>query len=117
MAARTKKQFYLAFSDILEESGMSLRQLEKITKRIDNKGNGISHGHIGLLLKKKRAPTPAVIELLSRSLNINPEYFLEWREHIAQQQALRAVDLLDFDTVMDTLDELVKKKYRELKES
>lgn len=82
----TELPFCEAFSALKSARGVSWRSLQRATKAIDPTGTGLSAGHLCGLGQGLDLPSPAAISLIARALDVEPQYFAEYR--LAEARAL-----------------------------
>ena len=65
------KRFNLAFSEILKEKKVTLRRLAAKTN--------LDYTYFSKLKSRKKSPPIKTIKIIASGLNIDPDYFLEYR--------------------------------------
>jgi transcriptional regulator with XRE-family HTH domain len=99
----TRDPFWQALRCLREERGLSDRALEIQTRRHDPDGKGLGHAYLNRLMqppenrKYSVPPTKANIELIAAALNLDPGYFLEYREIYAREEVLEALRAGGYD--------------------
>lgn len=102
----SRKPFPEALREVMERQGLSFRGLADLTRSVDAKGKGLSHGYIGHLARGVARPTVENMELIARAVGVDPTYFREYREHLAAVEARRLVSKVGLDRVMEALRQL-----------
>ena len=69
----TNKTFSEAFKDILKKKQIKLRSLGQKTS--------LNYSYFSKIIKQKRIPPIDTIENISNALEIDPEFFVEYRIH------------------------------------
>lgn len=82
----TDLSFAEAFSALKELRGVSWRSLQRTTREIDPTGTGLSAGHLCRLGQGLDLPSTAAISLIAQALDVEPQYFAEYR--LAEARAL-----------------------------
>ncbi len=101
--AETLEPFSVALRDLMDLFDISFRQLAKYTGDHRDKPYAVSRLQ-QLAAGAGNPPTPQAIEVIARSLGVDPRYFREYREHVARQAAVQAVRRGGLDAVLDALD-------------
>jgi transcriptional regulator with XRE-family HTH domain len=85
---------YLSFSEALRQL-MDERALSfpRLSKKIDQK---LSVAYIHNLASGKSRPTKENIEVIANGLDIDPSYFKEYREHLANEKIQQNPEMVDF---------------------
>jgi transcriptional regulator with XRE-family HTH domain len=83
----TSKPFHTALSELLEERGISQRELARLTQR-HGKGRTetVSNFTVNYLVQGEMAPTVRTMEAIAKALNIGPEHFAEYRMAMARRE-------------------------------
>jgi transcriptional regulator with XRE-family HTH domain len=102
----SRKPFPEALRELMEAKGLSFRAAADLTRSVDPKGRGLSHGYIGHLARGAARPTIENMEVIARALGEEPTYFREYREHLAALEARRLVTKVGLDRVMEALRQL-----------
>jgi len=69
----------VALRRLLDEHGATLRGVASRTRELDETGRGMNHTYISAVLNGRESPSPRSLELLARALDIDPEFFIEYR--------------------------------------
>ncbi len=69
---------------MMAERGLTYRGLSKLTREID--GKGLTHAHINTLGNGRERPSERAIALIARVLEVEPEYFAEYRLSAAMKE-------------------------------
>lgn len=74
MSARSHRAFGDAVADLLDERGWSQRELSAVV--------GVDPAHISRLLKRRSRlrATPQLMSRVARAFELDPEFFVEYRE-------------------------------------
>ena len=109
----SKKDFGKALQDLMVRRDMSYPRLSAATKTIDPNGKGVSHAYLHRLAHGAKPPPPPTIAMIAAALRISPEYFREYRQHIASQRARLLADEIGLPQVLAALDALEAKEGRD----
>ena len=109
MTGRSDKPFVPALRDLMAERELSFRKLAYLTGQHRPDGKPLSLGYLSMLAAGERVPTPDNLETLARAAGARPEYFVEWREHVAAERARSLVERHGLDQVLKALDRLEKR--------
>jgi transcriptional regulator with XRE-family HTH domain len=77
MDRESTKPFGEAVRTLMDQLGLSYRELAKRTRQID--GKGMTHAHINMLANGHDRPSMRAMELIAQSCGIEPAYFAEYR--------------------------------------
>jgi transcriptional regulator with XRE-family HTH domain len=92
--AEPNKRTYLSFSEalrqLMDENGFSF---PRFSKEIDHK---LSVAYIHNLASGKSRPTKDNIEVIAEGLNVDPTYFKEYRELLANEKIKKNPEMVDF---------------------
>jgi transcriptional regulator with XRE-family HTH domain len=102
-ARRSNQAFPQALTALMKRSEVSYRRLADLTKTTDRPLSSAYLGHLG------SGRSPATIEnmqTVAQALGVEPEYFREYREHIAAQRARSLAARHGMDAVLAKLAEL-----------
>ena len=69
----------VALRRLLDDHGATLRGVAKRTRELDEAGKGMNHTYISAVLNGREIPSPRSLELIARALDIDPEFFIEYR--------------------------------------
>lgn len=69
---------------LMEERGVTYRELAAAIARIDQKG--ITRAHLNMLAKGHDKPSLRAMELIARACSVSPEYFAEYRLTVAMRE-------------------------------
>jgi transcriptional regulator with XRE-family HTH domain len=75
--AQSSKSFGEALRALMDEGGLSYRELALKTRALD--GRGMTHAHINMLVNGHDKPSMRAMELVARACGVEPEYFAEYR--------------------------------------
>jgi transcriptional regulator with XRE-family HTH domain len=84
MSSESSQPFGEALRELMEARGLSYRALADATRQLD--GKGMTHAHINMLARGHDRPSMRAMELLSKALGVNPDYFAEYRLARAMQE-------------------------------
>lgn len=98
---RTDEPFPAALRALMRDAGLTFRGLAAETRRLDSTGRGLTHGHLGQLAGSHQHPSQRALQLLAAALDIEPEYFLEYR--LAQLRHALNEREVGYDRARDTL--------------
>src|SRR5436190_7732429 len=84
MHTPSTKPFGEALRTLMEEGGLSYRELAERTRALD--GRGMTHAHINMLVNGHDKPSMRAMELVARSCGLEPEYFAEYRLAAAMRE-------------------------------
>jgi transcriptional regulator with XRE-family HTH domain len=76
-SAETVEPFRIALARLLNEREMSQRELERLTKK--RGAEGLSQTAISFLLNGSMEATGETMRIIARALDLEPEYFAEYR--------------------------------------
>lgn len=68
-----------AMRELMAAAGLSFRALAAETRRHDEAGKGLTHGHLGQLAGGHQHPSQRALELLAATFGVDPEFFVEYR--------------------------------------
>lgn len=110
MRISTNEPFHEALQKLMKERDVSFRSLVRLTDAASQRGKGYSVGYLSSLTKgpnvqRGTKPTVENIQILAAALNVSPEYFREYREHLAAQRAKAYVARHGFDNFTRLLDD------------
>jgi hypothetical protein len=75
----TDRSFAEAFSALKTQRGVSWRSLQHATRDFDPTGAGLSAGHLCRLGQGLDHPSTWAIKLIAGALDVEPQYFAEYR--------------------------------------
>lgn len=78
--------FSHAFTELKRRRGKSYRQIAAATEAADPAGRGLSAGHLARLASGDERPGVRGIELVAAALEMEPDYFSEYRLALARWQ-------------------------------
>ena len=73
-----------ALRALMEERGVSYRQLAEATRELD--GRGMTHAHINMLANGHDRPSMRAMELIAEACAVSPDYFAEYRLAAAMRE-------------------------------
>jgi len=94
----------VALRRLLDENGATLRAVAAKTRESDRAGKGINHTYISAVLSGREKPSPRSLELIARVLNVEPEFFAEYR--MWKLRAELDPHQVGFDAAMQRFSEL-----------
>ena len=107
MIKNSNKKFSLALKDILEKNNVKLRGLASRTN--------LNFTYFSKLKKRTKHPPIKTIEIIAKGLNIQPEYFLEYRIHKITDFLLQNPEFLE--NVLSYTETLKERKALKIAES
>jgi transcriptional regulator with XRE-family HTH domain len=84
MRAQSSRPFGEALRVLMDEAGLSYRELAQKTRALD--GRGMTHAHINMLVNGHDKPSMRAMELVARACEVQPEYFAEYRLAAAMRE-------------------------------
>jgi transcriptional regulator with XRE-family HTH domain len=87
---RTYINFSEALRQLMDEKGFSF---PRFSKEIDHK---LSVAYVHNLASGKSRPTKDNIEVIAKGLGVDPSYFKEYREHLANEKIQKNPEMVDF---------------------
>src|SRR5438874_2151017 len=84
MHSPSTKPFGEALRVLMEEAGLSYRELAERTRALD--GRGMTHAHINMLANGHDKPSMRAMELVAGACGVEPEYFAEYRLAAAMRE-------------------------------
>jgi transcriptional regulator with XRE-family HTH domain len=84
MHSPSTKPFGEALRLLMDEAGLSYRELAERTRALD--GRGMTHAHINMLVNGHDKPSMRAMELVARACGVQPEYFAEYRLAAAMRE-------------------------------
>jgi len=84
MGDLSNKPFGEALRALMESSGLSYRDLARLTRQVD--GRGMTHAHINMLANGHDKPSLRAMELIAKSCGVEPAYFAEYRLMCAMRE-------------------------------
>jgi transcriptional regulator with XRE-family HTH domain len=75
-----------ALRELMNDLGLTYRELAQQTRGLD--GKGMTHAHINMLANGHDRPSTRAMELIARACGVEPDYFAEYR----LTQAMRELD-------------------------
>lgn len=118
---RSSEPFPEALQNLIETLDISKRWIATQTKDLHYqpmnplKGRPpvtgeLSPTFLGEVSNGRRPVRPEHIEMIAQVTGIQPEYFLEYRQHLARIAAEENVDAIGLERLLDTIKELVNTK-------
>src|SRR5690349_7007258 len=83
---KARVPFGEALRQLLDDRGISLRQLETATKASDPEGRGLTNSFLSQAASGRAKITPAAIRKVALALQIDPCYFIEYRGWAVRSQ-------------------------------
>lgn len=84
MREDSEQPFGAALQAMMAERGLTYRGLSQLTREID--GKGLTHAHINMLGNGRERPSGRAMTLIARALEVEPEYFAEYRLSAAMKE-------------------------------
>lgn len=85
-AIETTKPFGPALNELLRDTEFTTQTGNPNIAAFVDTLDGVHYETLRKAMAGERTPTPHIIEEVSRALRIKPDYFLEYRLHLAQRQ-------------------------------
>ena len=82
----TDQPFGQALADLLREADYTTSSGNVNWHSFARELDGFTYENLRLVVAGKRPPSPAFIEEVARALKVKPDYFAEYRIHLARQQ-------------------------------
>ena len=80
MAEAAPEPFAVALRRMMDERGVTFRRLARLTKELDNRGQGLSAGYLGALAREHdERPSTRAMALIAQALQAEPQTFVEYR--------------------------------------
>jgi len=111
---QTSEDFPEAYRELLGKSGISQRSFADKLKRIDPEKKGLRDSYLSNLGTGKQRPTKGNIELIAKGFDINPIYFKEYRDYLAEEELEKNPKLAD--AILDKDMRLVASAYENASE-
>jgi transcriptional regulator with XRE-family HTH domain len=89
---------------LLDERGMSLRQLETATRAVDPEGKGLTNSFLSHAANGRAKITAGAIWKVAAALGVEPCYFAEYRAAVVRRAF--DPDSVAFETLLTHLDDL-----------
>ena len=96
----SNKSFNLALKEIIEKNKIKLRGLARKTN--------LNYTYFSKLKNREKHPPIGTIEIIANGLDINPEYFLEYRIYKIERFLIENPEHLD--SIIGYIENLAKKK-------
>ena len=77
MSRSSTRPFGETLRALMDERGVSYRQLAEATRNLD--GRGMTHAHINMLANGHDKPSMRAMELIAHALGVEPDHFAEYR--------------------------------------
>lgn len=106
VATRSNKDFIPALRDLMATAELSQRQLVERTK--DHRDGGYALGYLTTLLGGRSKPAPETMRVFALAAGVEPEYFKEYREHLAATRAAELATRIGLDEVLAALESVDK---------
>ena len=84
MHSPSTKPFGEALRVLMEEAGLSYRELAERTRALD--GRGMTHAHINMLANGHDKPSMRAMELIAQACDVEPDYFAQYRLAAAMRE-------------------------------
>lgn len=90
--------------ELLDAQALTLRAVASRTREVDESGKGINHTYISSVLSGRERPSPRSLELIAGVLELEPEFFAEYRMWKLRRELDPAV--VGFDSAVQRFQEL-----------
>lgn len=100
---RSNQAFPEALQALMKRRDVSYRRLADLTKTTDRP---LSHAYLGHLGSGRSPATIENMQTVAQALGVEPEFFREYREHVAAQRARSLAARHGMDAVLAKLAEL-----------
>jgi transcriptional regulator with XRE-family HTH domain len=80
----SNKPFGDALRELMNDRGLTYRELAQRTRRLD--GKGMTHAHINMLANGHDRPSTRAMELIAEACGVEPGYFAEYRLGLAMRE-------------------------------
>jgi transcriptional regulator with XRE-family HTH domain len=84
MPPESNKPFGEALRGLMNDHGLTYRELAQRTRELD--GRGMTHAHINMLANGHDRPSTRAMELIADACGIEPSYFAEYRLALAMRE-------------------------------
>ena len=80
----SNKPFGDALRELMNDGGLTYRELAQRTRQLD--GRGMTHAHINMLANGHDKPSMRSMELIAAACGVEPDYFAEYRLAAAMRE-------------------------------
>lgn len=101
---RSTLPFPDALRALMEDRDVSFRKLAYLTG--PHREKPYTAGYIGHLATGRTHPAPETMEVLAAAMDVRPEYFVEYRRHVAAERAADLAGTVGLDQVLKALAKL-----------
>jgi transcriptional regulator with XRE-family HTH domain len=84
MAGLSMEPFGVALRALMENRGLSYRELANATRGLDSRG--MTHAHINMLANGHDRPSMRAMTLIAEACGVEAEYFAEYRLAVAMRE-------------------------------
>jgi transcriptional regulator with XRE-family HTH domain len=84
MPRASNEQFGEALRALMNNDGLTYRELAQRTRELD--GRGMTHAHINMLANGHDRPSTRAMELIAEACGVEPSYFAEYRLALAMRE-------------------------------
>jgi transcriptional regulator with XRE-family HTH domain len=89
-----------ALRELMNDRGLTYRELAQRTRRLD--GKGMTHAHINMLANGHDRPSTRAMELIAEACGVEPGYFAEYRLNLAMREL--DPDEVGFEQALENLN-------------
>jgi transcriptional regulator with XRE-family HTH domain len=100
MPRMSNKPFGDALRALMNDGGLTYRELAQRTRRLD--GRGMTHAHINMLANGHDRPSTRAMELIAEACGVEPGYFAEYRLALAMREL--DPDEVGFEQALENLN-------------
>ena len=94
------KPFGDALRALMNDHGLTYRELAQQTRQLD--GRGMTHAHINMLANGHDRPSTRAMELIAHACGVEPSYFAEYRLALAMREL--DPDEVGFEQALENLN-------------
>jgi transcriptional regulator with XRE-family HTH domain len=94
------KPFGDALRALMNDHGLTYRELAQRTRQLD--GRGMTHAHINMLANGHDRPSTRAMELIADACGVEPSYFAEYRLALAMREL--DPDEVGFEQALENLN-------------
>jgi transcriptional regulator with XRE-family HTH domain len=100
MPPTSDKPFGDALRELMNDQGLTYRELAQRTRQLD--GKGMTHAHINMLANGHDRPSTRAMELIAEACGVEPDYFAEYRLTLAMREL--DPDEVGFEQALENLN-------------
>jgi transcriptional regulator with XRE-family HTH domain len=100
MPSVSNKPFGNALRELMNDHGLTYRELAQRTRQLD--GKGMTHAHINMLANGHDRPSTRAMELVAEACGVEPDYFAEYRLALAMREL--DPDEVGFEQALENLN-------------